>query len=300
MQKNRSKLIQIRQRLQEEGKVIPATFDEMFKEVMKGCPNYLADILYQIIGFDKEMILNNMVIQDTEHRISHILEKRKKSDVIVRIDENIINLEMNPEFYNGLYEKNEAYMRRLGSEMIKITEDYENRKIIQINFDDFTPFDERVVIPFKIMDVERHIVEVENYEKYHINLAKVREKYYNEEERNSLTKLEKELLILVLDDKEKIKEVSKGDVELMEAGKKIEDMSFDINMIGLYDEEEERKKTDYLKNKYKLEQAEENGIEKGANLKSIEIAKKMIAKNIEIETISEVTSLSQEEILKLI
>ena len=269
MQKNRSKLIQIRQRLQEEGKVIPATFDEMFKEVMKGCPNYLADILYQIIGFDKEMILNNMVIQDTEHRISHILEKRKKSDVIVRIDENIINLEMNPEFYNGLYEKNEAYMRRLGSEMIKITEDYENKKIIQINFDDFTPFDERVVIPFKIMDVERHIVEVENYEKYHINLAKVREKYYNE-------------------------------VELMEAGKKIEDMSFDINMIGLYDEEEERKKTDYLKNKYKLEQAEENGIEKGANLKSKEIAKKMIAKNIEIETISEVTSLSQEEILKLI
>ena len=77
-------------------------------------------------------------------------------------------------------------------------------------------------------------------------------------------------------------------------------MSFDINMIGLYDEEEERKKTDYLKNKYKLEQAEENGIEKGANLKSKEIAKKMIAKNIEIETISEVTSLSQEEILKLI
>ena len=70
-------------------------------------------------------------------------------------------------------------------------------------------------------------------------------------------------LILVLDEISEIKEISKGDSELMEAGKKIEDMSFDINMIGLYDEEEDRKITDYLKTQYKLELAEEEGLKRG-------------------------------------
>ena len=113
------------------------------------------------------------------------------------------------------------------------------------------------------MDIERHLIEVENYEKYHINLAKVKEKYYNINERENLTKLEKELLILVLDKKEEIKKISKGDRELMEAGKRIEDMSFDINMIGLYDVEEDRKITDALKTRYKMKKATEEGLKKG-------------------------------------
>jgi len=121
-----SELIKIRDKLKEEGKVIPATFDAMFKEVMKGCPNYLADILYQVTGLNKEMILKHMEIQDTEHGISHILEKRKRSDVIIKVKNNVLNLEMNIEFYKGLYEKNEAYLRRVGSEMIKIGQDYKS------------------------------------------------------------------------------------------------------------------------------------------------------------------------------
>lgn len=315
MQKSTSELMKIKQKLKEEGRVIPPTFDKMFKVIIKGCPNYVADLLYRIIGLNKEIILNNMVIQDTEHEISHVFEKRKISDVIVKVHNNIINLEMNREYYKGLYEKNEAYMRRIGSEMIQIKDGCEDKRIIQINFDNFKPFDERLVVHFKIMDVERHIVEVENYDKYHINLAKVREKYYNEEERENLTKLEKELLILTLDRINEIEEISKGDVELMEVGKKIEDMSFDINMIGLYDEEEDRKLTEYLRTKYKLEEAEkeglkkgiekgieqgiEKGIEKGIEQRTLEMAKKMLKENIDISLISKITSLSIEKLNEL-
>ena len=173
-----SELIKIRDKLKEEGKVIPATFDAMFKEVMKGCPNYLADILYQVTGLNKEMILKHMEIQDTEHGISHILEKR--SDVIIKVKNNVLNLEMNIEFYKGLYEKNEAYLRRVGSEMIKIGQDYKYKKLIQISFDNFAPFGKKyddLIMEFRIMDTKHHIVEVENYVKYHINLAKICKKY---------------------------------------------------------------------------------------------------------------------------
>ena len=293
------KVSNLRKKLEKEGEVIPASFDEVFKEVMRSCPNYLADLLNQILGLDKEMILENMVIQNTEHRISHLTEKRKRSDFLVEVQDHFINLEMNMEYYKGLYEKNEAYMRRLGSEMIGINGDYDEKKIIQINFDCFEPFDERVIVKFQIMDVERHIVETESYEKYHINLEKVKEKYYNINERENLTKLERELLILVLDKKEEIKEISKGEKELMEVGKKIEDLSFDINMIGLYDEEEERRKVEAMKRKYHISQGLEKGIEQGSKKSSLEIAKRMLKENINIPLISKLTLLSEEEILKL-
>ena len=309
---NVGKALKLRKKLEEEGKVIPGVFDAMFKEVMKGCPNYLADLLYQIIGIEKEVTLANLVIQDTELKTSHILEKRKRSDVIIRVEDHIINLEMNEEYYDGLYEKNDSYLRRIGSEGIEIGQKYQEKTIIQINFDNFEPFDERLIISFKMMDPERKVVENENYIKYHINLEKVREKYYNEEERENLTKLEKELLILVLEKKEEIKEISKGEEELMEAGRKIEDMSFDINMIGLYDEEEDRKITNELKMRYKLKKAEEEGlksglekgiqqgieqeIEQGEEKRSLEIAKNLLKKGIEKKTICECTNLSIEEL----
>jgi len=135
------------------------------------------------------------------------------------------------------------------------------------------------------------LIETESHEKYHINLEKVKEKYYNINERKNLTKLEKELVILVLDKKEEIKEVSKGENELMEVGKKIEDLSFDINMIGLYDEEEERRKVESMKRKYHIEQESKKS--------SLEIAKRMLKENINIPLISKLTLLSEEEILKL-
>ena len=80
------KVLKLREELKEKGKVIPGVFDPMFKEIMKGCPNYLADLLYQIVGLDKEVTLENMMIQDTELKTTHILEKRKRSDIIVRIE----------------------------------------------------------------------------------------------------------------------------------------------------------------------------------------------------------------------
>ena len=43
----------------------------------------------------------------------------------------------------------------------------------------------------------------------------------------------------------------------------------------------------------------ERGIEQGENKKQIEIAKKMLNKNMKIEDICEITGLTEEEIIKL-
>ncbi len=81
----------------------------------------------------------------------------------------------------------------------------------------------------------------------------------------------------------------------MEAGKRIEDLSFDINTIGWYDAEEDRKITNYLQNKYERKKAREEGIEQERR----KIAREMLEANMDISTISKITSLTKEEIKKL-
>ena len=92
----------------------------------------------------------------------NIREKRKTSDLIVDVENNRINLECNLDYYEGLFSKNNAYQHKLAAEQFLVGSDYiEEKKIIQINFDMFTRFDERKIIKFLIMDPERQIVETE-------------------------------------------------------------------------------------------------------------------------------------------
>jgi len=171
-------------------------------------------------------------------------------------------------------------------------EKYENAKlVVQINFDylnDFDKDDERVVIAFQLKDEENRYILEENYVNYHINMEKVREKYYNKEK---LTKLEKIIMMLQLEKKEELKKLALKDAELIGMEKKIEDMSKDPNLVYFYDKE----KTMQMVHDIDVEDAFENG----SKQKQIDIAKNMISKNIDINLISELTELSLEEIENL-
>ena len=96
-------------------------------------------------------------------------------------------------------------------------------------------------------------------------------KYLNEEE---LTKLDKELVILMLDDYKEIKKLAEGDEELMEVSKKLYELTDNIDNIGLYDPEKRRKEEEALKIEYHSNKAREEGIEQGATNEKNSIAKK--------------------------
>jgi predicted transposase/invertase (TIGR01784 family) len=89
-----------------------------------------------------------------------------------------------------------------------------------------------------------------------------------------------------------MKEKFKGDESYMAAIRKVEDLSTDPNFIGYYDIEEARRQD--------LEDMKNTGIrigmEQGETNKQIEIAKKMINKNMNINDIIELTGLTKEEI----
>ena len=93
----------------------------------------------------------------------------------------------------------------------------------------------------------------------------------------------------------------------MEVRDKLYDLTNDIDNIGLYDPEKRRKEEEELKIEYHTKLALEKGIEKGiekglkngSNNEKKTIAKAMLSKNMEIPIISEITGLSENQIMML-
>jgi predicted transposase/invertase (TIGR01784 family) len=101
-----------------------------------------------------------------------------------------------------------------------------------------------------------------------------------------------------------MKEKFKGDESYMAAIRKVEDLSTDPNFIGYYDIEEARKQDlEDMKNtgiRIGMEQGREEGREEGIEQNKLDIAKKMLNKNMDINDIIELTGLTKETIEKLI
>ena len=280
-------------------KVIPATFDPVFKALLTSeeCREYLADLIHIVTKIPKKDIVDNIVIKNSEHMNNNANEKRKISDLIVDVLNNRINLEMNKEYYEGLFSKNNAYQHKIASEQFLSGESYlEEKKIIQINFDMFTKFDERKIIKFMIMDTERHIIEDANYEKYHVNLDLINKLYYN---KNELSKEDRELLLLTMEDVREIEKIVEDDDTMKKAKEKLVDLSEDTELVGMYDKEIVERKVNNTKLLYAEKVAKEQGIKEGIDKTKKEMVINMLKENADIKFISKVTGISEKEILKL-
>ena len=297
-------------------KVITMMSDEVFKSVLqdRSCEDYLVDIIEGITKINKDYIKRNLVFKNSELTKEEIEEKGKITDLLIELQGNIINLEMNKYYYDGLFNKNDRYVTKLKEGMITKKEKFaKEKKVIQINFNNFDMFDERIIIKFKMMDPERHLIrsdymKVTDTEIYYINLKRVRQKYYNKEE---LTKLEKELLIMTTDNKEELRKISKGCREMESVAKKISKLSKEEEMQGIYlKEEQEAFIRDQIR-AYAMTDGYNDGMEKGLKEghkegkhegiieSKKEIAINMLNKNMDIKTISDVTGLSENEITNL-
>ena len=167
--------------VEEKNKVIPMTYDMVFKSVLqdKESEGYLIDLINGITGIKKEYLKGNIVFKNTELKKDEIKEKKKATDLIIEVKENIINLEMNKNYYNGLFEKNDRYIDKIKDGLVSKGDKYiKQKKLIQINFDDFERFDERIVIKFRMMDEEKGLIRSDyvyntDVEIYHINLKRI-------------------------------------------------------------------------------------------------------------------------------
>ena len=100
---------------------------------------YLRDyVVSDILKLDYDYVYEKMEIINNNLKINNIKSKRSVRDVIIKLDNNIINLEANREYYNGLLMRNYYYLTKIISNYYKINDKYDRIGLIaQINFNEF-------------------------------------------------------------------------------------------------------------------------------------------------------------------
>lgn len=299
-------------------KTLELTSDVVFKSFMlsDNTKNYKARLISLITSIDEE-VLRKAKYTSQELKINNKQDKIFKTDIIAEIKNHMLNIEMNKEYYDGLFQKNTSYYSRIRSEELDSGEDYiDLKKIIQINLDDFHKYNgNKLVYEFKMREKDTENIEDNLLTSYHIDLKILKDKCYNNidtnvfrgdmlMEKEKQEELEKLLRIFVEDDLDKLR----GDPIMDEAIDELERISQDKKIIGLYNAEAVERKVYNSKMKYAekigmekgmekgMKKGMEKGIEQGIQKEKIEITKKLLSKNINIDVISEITELKKEEI----
>ena len=283
--------------LKRKGEIVPATYDCVYKAIMRNCPKYRADTTSNLTSVTKELILNTYKEMNTVYVIDNVLEKGKVSDVLFETKGYVFNFEFNNRKWDGLIERNDAYLGKVKNDLIRRTKSYASLpKVIQININNFYCFlSKENLLEFKSRD-KYGIIESDKWGKIYVNLKLIREKYKRGLE---LSKLEKELVILTLTKVDEIDKLAEGDEELMEVAKELKRLTNDAYTIGLYDEEEERRR---IENSIKItakEQGLKQGFEQGAKEREKSIAKNLLEIGIPTNDIMKATGLSKKQITTL-
>lgn len=277
--------------------ILKLTSDTMFKAFMlsENTKHFKAKFIHEITKIPEEDIINAIYTSE-ELKTTRKDEHTYRTDILVKIEGHIINIEMNETYYEGLFLKNHAYLEKINSEKYEKGESYINGiRVMQINIDDFNHYKgNKLLYTFKMLEEETREEEGSNIISYHIDLSYMKGKCYNE------CKSELEKLCLVFTNS-KIEE--KGDKYMEEAREEIERLSKDKEIIGLYDAELVEKKVWNTKMAYAtkigLEKGMKEGLEQGLEQGKREVALKMLEKNMEKSLIREITGLTDEEIEKL-
>ena len=279
--------------------ILELTSDPVFKAFMlsNNTKEYKAKLLHLITGISYEELLSATYVSK-EFPVNNKKDKSYRSDIIVDIDRNILNLEMNSSYYHGLFIKNNRYINKIGGDSFDKGEDYlEMEDITQINFDNFNKYrGDKLVYEFSMYEIDTKEIEEEGLKSYHVDLDYLRNKCYNKKELNELEEMLQLFIVKSLDE-------LRGEIYMepymREAMQELERISQDEKIIGLYDAEKVDKKIRNTQIKGARMEGKLEGIEEGMIKRQIEIAKQMLEDNMNISDIAKYTKLSIDEIEKL-
>lgn len=276
------------------GYVVPLTDDRMFRIFMRRRSNrkFLAKIISVTTDIDYDYLLDNMRLIDSDIPEDNISVHYNDQDIVVDIDRLTINVEMsNSKYLNK--RKNERTAFKFAGNQHKLGEKYEEYDYVfyQICIENYNIFkNDLLITKTKLVDISsgKYESETDEFIKFHVNLKNIDNSCYNES-----MKYFKFFTLNKISDLESLVE---GDEILMGSLEELKNISKDSILM---DELEKRELEEYC-NKLALEDAHNDGLSEGKEIgikeKSIEIAKKSLEQNIDINTISVITGLSVDEI----
>ena len=296
-------------------KVIPLIQDFILYEILTE-PNlkeYVSYIVSKIMNMDYDYVLKEMTVISPRHRISNKRSKRMISDIVLRIGNNIINIEGNKKYYKGLLERNHIYYSKLISNSLSINDSYKNTlAVTQISFNNFAVNKSRLVInEYLVMEKRNLDIELELFKKFHMNLDMIKKKCYNNNKK--LTIFERYLAIMIIEEINMLKNIAKGNRVLERVVERIMEINENYDeWVRVYDVVEENNRMwrtivankeeevieREMKKAEKKVQRVENKLHKAEN-NTIQIVKNLLKQNLDINLISEVTGMSVNKIKDL-
>ena len=277
----------------EEGRVVPLSNDLVFKNVVKNVVNrdFLAKIINLVTGIDYDYLLKNMIVIDADIPDKSVFVHHNEQDVVVTIDNKYINVEMSNDKAKNK-RKNEITSHKYASSMYVKGSDYSESYIFyQIAIENYNIFkNSDLVIEVGLTDLKNGEIETDEFRKFHVNLKNIPDKCYNE-----LSERERYFKLFLIDDIEELDKISIGDDIMKKVVETVKSLSSD----PIFMSELEKQQLDEYCSAMAIVDAKKEGKQEGKQEGKIEIAKKSLDENIDIETISKITGLTIDEINKL-
>ena len=273
--------------------------DKVVPKLLKSeeCREYLISIIAAVLNIDKEYIMDNLRLIDIEVN-ENIKNKDQEVDVIVENDEIIVNVEINTSNTKESRIKNHIYIAHLVIRQTKPGSPYRIKPVVQINVDAFDIYKKNEFIYHSVVMEKKHHIERKDtyFEIYDINLDFLSKMNYNQIKNLSDKDLKWLLYIFVCQDK-KLNKILYSENKMMKKVRyKMDDFMKEFDQILVYD----YRKFKEAELKEMREERMKKATEKGEKKKSIEIAKRLLSlKFMDVEQISEITSLTIKELEKL-
>lgn len=263
-------------------KFYTAKYESVFMYSTVKHPKILKKLIEQILNkkYNEFIVLNPNLIKDNIHNIG------QKLDLLIKADDEYINVELNSRYDKYIKERNLLYVFKLcldKSEKDKQTLKGNVRQI-NINFGRKSKGIEDIAV-VNLTDNKKLTTKIEIK---NLNVDFYTKKYYNN---YKLTKEEElyTMLGLALEELEKLSE--RNDI-VKEFKESVEEANKDELVVKWFTPEQERE----MRENYIKSEAEEKGMKKGKLEGILQTAKNMLEANMNIETVSKLTGLSVKKI----
>lgn len=290
--------------------VIPLIYDTLFKLVF-GDINHLDRLNYllsTILNKNVEVIelLPNDLIEDNR------VNKKNEVDLLCKLDKEYVSIEINTDFDDAIVKRNYAYISRLLSKELNAGDSYKEDNIDNNNDDKEIKMYYQINIntkdflgePFEICHVKgefSNMIAAKFMESYYINVSYYVKKWYTLNGKG-LTDFEKLMVLIGTNRKSVIKCLNDNKI-LKDIGDAVKKYSEDDDLLYYYDRDEQlvsdAKRVSANETREKLEKEYEEKMSLKAKETSLDIARRMKEKGMDISDIASVTNLSLEEVEKL-
>ena len=258
------------------------------------CQEFVISIVSVALDLDKDYVRKNF--HKLDPYVSRNVDlKNQETDVLFENDMMYCNIEINYNFSENLDIKNQLYIGNLMVRQIHRGEDYSKfKKIIQINLNGYDLYKkDKFIYRSSLMEESIHEKRNDMITILDINLDSLSQSSYNEIRKLNELDLKWLLYLFVCEDSEERENMYQDNPMMRGVIEKMKELEESLNELLYYDHEKFERDAMY-------DEGKRVGIFEGRKVgeheKQVEVAKKMLQKDMEMSLVLEISGLSQEEI----